>query len=115
MASPAHPINIHRLERNKHYFVSHNGGPLRPVKVIADMNEELPGGAVPGGVIVVYSYQPYQGGFIAVGDASYKFYSKEGPRAPPPSPRRSSSRRRSSARRHRRVSRTRRTKSAPRQ
>ena len=114
MASFAHPINIHRLERNKHYYVSHNGGPLRPAKVIADMNEELPGGFAPVGVMVVYSYSPYQGGFITEGDASYKFYSKDGPRAPPPSPRRSSSRRRSSERRRRHVSRTRRTKSAPR-
>jgi hypothetical protein len=76
---------------------------------------------VPGGVMVVFSYQPYSGAAIGehdVGDHGYRFYSKEGPKAPAPSPRRSSSARRSSARRsaaRRAVSRVRRTKSAPRQ
>jgi hypothetical protein len=114
MASPLHPISIHRLERGKFYHVIHNGGPARPVKVIADMHEDLPGGGIPGGIMVVFSYQPYDGAFIAEDDKSYKFYGKEGPRAPAPSPRRSSSARRSSARRKRVVSRVRRTKSAPR-
>lgn len=115
MASPLHPISIHSLERNKTYHVSYRGGPLTAAKVIADMHEELPNGGVPGGVMVVYSYQPYRGGFIHEDDRDYKFYGKHGPRAPPPSPRRSSSRRRSSARRKRAVSRVRRTKSAPHQ
>lgn len=114
MASPLHPISIHNLHRGKVYHVSHHGGPLRAAKVTADMHEELPGGFMPGGITVVFSYQPYDGAFIAEGDKSYKFYGKEGPRAPAPSPRRSSSARRSSARRKRMVSRVRRTKSAPR-
>ena len=116
-----HPISIHRLERNKIYYVSHRGGQPVKGKIIADMHEELPFGGVPGGVMVVFSYQPYSGMFIGeheIGDHGYRFYTKESPRAPPPSPRRSSSARRSSERRRaatrRRVSRVRRTKSAPR-
>jgi hypothetical protein len=120
MESLLHPISIHRLERDKVYYVSHRGGKPVKGKVIADMHEELPFGGVPGGVMVVFSYQPYSGAAIGehdVGDHGYRFYSKEGPKAPAPSPRRSSSARRSSARRsaaRRAVSRVRRTKSAPR-
>ena len=126
MASPARPISIYSLERGKIYYVSHRGGPRVAAKVIADMNEELPGGILPGGVMVVYSYHPYNAQFIHEHDPEYRFFTSAGPKefraptGPRPSPRRSSSARRSSERRkrsssHRRtVSRVRRTKSAPR-
>ena len=107
MPTPLRPLSIHRIQRDKVYYVSHNGGPLYAVKVTADMHEELPGGFMPGGITVVFSYQPYHAAFVAEGDKSYRFYGKEGP-----SPRRSSSVRRSSSARRRKT--VRRTKSAPR-
>jgi hypothetical protein len=124
MASPARPISIYSLERNKIYYVSHRGGPRVAAKVVADMHEELPGGFLPGGVMVVYSYQPYSGAAIREHDPEYRFFTSAGPKdfraptGPRPSPRRSSSARRSSERRRaatrKAVSRVRRTKSAPR-
>jgi hypothetical protein len=107
MPSPLHPISINSIQSNKVYHVSHNGDPLRAAKVTTDVREKLPGGVMPGGVTVVFSYEPYDAAFIAADDKSYRFYSKDGP-----SHRRSSSVRRSSSRRRRSV---RRTKSAPRQ
>jgi hypothetical protein len=118
----AHPISIYSLERDKVYYVSHQGGPRAAVKIIADMNE-FNGAA--GGVIAVFSYQPYRAAFIKEHDPEYRFFTSAGPKVfhaptPHPSPRRSSSARRSSERRRAargrsaRRSTVRRTKSAPR-
>jgi hypothetical protein len=101
----ARPISIYSLERNKVYYVSFRGGPRTPAKITADMNEELPGGFLPGGVMAVYSYQPYRAEFIREHDPEYRFFTSAGPKdfraptGPRPSPRRSSSARRSSERR----------------
>lgn len=122
MASPARPISIYSLQNDKVYYVSHRHGPRVAGKVISDMSN-LNGAA--GGVVVVFSYQPYHARFIREHDPEYRFFTSAGPKeyhiptGPRPSPRRSSSRRRSSERRRaaatrKAVSRVRRTKSAPR-